>query len=157
MAKEIERKFLVKNDDFKNNSVAVLFRQGYLSTDIDRVVRVRIEGNQAKLTIKGRNSGMTRDEFEYEIPVDQAKELLDKLCLKPIIEKYRYKVEVDNLIWEVDQFMGDNEGLIIAEVEVPSEDYRFDIPEWIDKEVTGIERYYNSYISQHPYKNWQKN
>lgn len=157
MAKEIERKFLVKNDDFKNNSVAVLFRQGYLSTDIDRVVRVRIEGNQAKLTIKGRNSGMTRDEFEYEIPVDQAKELLDKLCLKPIIEKYRYKVEVDNLIWEVDQFMGDNEGLIIAEIEVPSEDYRFDIPEWIDKEVTGIERYYNSYISQHPYKNWQKN
>ena len=100
---------------------------------------------------------MTRDEFEYEIPVDQAKELLDKLCLKPIIEKYRYKVEVDNLIWEVDQFMGDNEGLIIAEVEVPSEDYRFDIHEWIDKEVTGIERYYNSYISQHPYKNWQKN
>lgn len=157
MAKEIERKFLVKNDNFKNNSVAVLFRQGYLSTDIDRVVRVRIEGNQAKLTIKGKNSGMTRDEFEYEIPVDQAKELLDKLCLKPIIEKYRYKVEVDNLIWEVDQFMGDNEGLIIAEVEVPSEDYRFDIPEWIDKEVTGIERYYNSYISQHPYKNWQKN
>ena len=157
MAKEIERKFLVKNDDFKNNSVAVLFRQGYLSTDIDRVVRVRIEGNQAKLTIKGRNSGMTRDEFEYEIPVDQAKELLDKLCLKPIIEKYRYKVEVDNLIWEVDKCRGYNEGLIIAEVEVPSEDYRFDIHEWIDKEVTGIEIYYNSYISQHPYKNWQKN
>lgn len=154
MATEIERKFLVSSDDYKKLALPVYYRQGYLSASSTCVVRVRIAGEKAYLTIKGRTKGLTRDEFEYEIPVDEANEMLSKMALTHIIKKNRYIIEFAGNTWEVDEFLGDNAGLVIAEIELQSEDAPFDKPVWVGKEVSDEGRYFNSSLSQNPYTNW---
>jgi len=154
MGKEIEKKFLVKGDSWRENSTGVLFRQGYLSTIKERTVRVRTIDSKGFLTIKGITVGATRAEYEYEISVSDANEMLDSLCEKPIIEKNRTKIEYKGLIWEIDEFFGENEGLIFAEVELDSEDQDIALPEWIGEEVTGDHRYFNSNLIRNPFKNW---
>ncbi len=154
MGKEIEKKFLVNSDSWREKSEGVLFRQGYLSTIKERTVRVRTIDSKGFLTIKGITVGATRAEYEYEISVSDANEMLDSLCEKPIIEKNRTKIEYKGLIWEVDEFFGENEGLIFAEVELDSEDQSIALPEWIGEEVTGDHRYFNSNLIKNPFKNW---
>ncbi|MBO7337802.1 MAG: CYTH domain-containing protein [Paludibacteraceae bacterium] len=153
MAKEIERKFLVTSDAYKN-SPRKYYKQGYLSTDPDKTVRVRVAGDRGFITIKGRNSGVTRAEYEYEISVGDANEMLDNLVKTGLIEKWRYVCEHDGKTWEVDEFLGDNAGLVVAEIELGSEGEAFAKPEWVGDEVSGDARYYNSSLSQHPYKDW---
>lgn len=153
---EIERKFLVLSDTYKHEAQkSTRITQGYLSTDPERTVRVRIKGEQAFLAIKGKSnkSGTTRVEVEEEIAIDKAKTLLD-LCLPGIIDKTRYEVALGNHTWEIDEFYGDNQGLILAEIELTSELETFVRPEWIGKEVTGNNKYYNSQLSNNPFKNW---
>lgn len=155
---EIERKFLVKSDDFKNQAFAQnKIAQGYLSSVPERTVRVRIKGKKGFITIKGlsQGNGMSRFEWENEIPVDEATELL-KLCEKGKIEKMRYEIKSGNHVYEVDEFYGDNEGLVMAEIELKSEEETFEKPEWLGEEVTNDERYYNAYLSKNPFKDWQK-
>ena len=154
MGVEIERKFLVKNDDFKKFSSGTLYHQGFLSTDKERVVRIRLARNKGFLTIKGITKNSSRTEFEYEIPGDDAKFLLEVICLQPTIKKYRYKVAVDNDLWEVDEFLNENEGLVIAEIELKNEFQQFEIPPWIGEEVTNDPRYYNANLVQKPFKTW---
>ncbi|MBZ2208436.1 CYTH domain-containing protein [Massilia soli] len=154
MGVEIERKFLLTGDDWRSLGEPVLLRQGYLSSQPDRVVRVRIEGERATMTIKGRSNGATRGEWEYEIPLPDANELLDQLCEKPIIEKYRRRIAFAGLTWEVDEFLGENKGLMFAEVELESEDQQFDKPSWIGEEVTDDSRYYNSSLIRLPFSKW---
>jgi adenylate cyclase len=154
MAKEIERKFLVNGIEWKNLAKGTEYRQGYLSTIKERTVRVRTIDNTGYLTVKGISTGATRLEYEYEISVADAHEMLDKLCERPLIEKKRYKIEFGGLIWEVDEFFGENEGLVVAEVELQDENQDIRRPEWIGKEVTGDPRYFNSNLSKTPYKKW---
>jgi adenylate cyclase len=154
MGIEIERKFLVNGEAWKDLSTGTTFRQGYLSTEKERTVRVRTINDKGFLTIKGLTRGASRAEFEYDIPADDANQLLDELCLKPLIEKKRYKIQHDGLIWEVDAFFGENDGLIVAEIELESEDQMFTKPEWVGAEVTGDPRYYNANLIANPYKNW---
>jgi adenylate cyclase len=154
---EIERKFLVKNDSFKTAAFAQnRIAQGYLSSVPERTVRVRIKGEKGYLTIKGitNETGMSRFEWEKEIPVDEAKNLL-LLCEKGVIDKTRYEVKMGKHTYEVDEFYGENEGLIIAEIELQSEDETFDKPNWLGQEVTIDQRYYNSNLSVNPYTKWQ--
>lgn len=153
---EIERKFLVTSEDFKaaaftQNRIA----QGYLSSVPERTVRVRIKGNKGFLTIKGASneSGRSRFEWEKEIPIDEAKELL-KLCEKGVIDKTRFEVKIGHHTFEVDEFYGDNQGLIVAEIELSSENEKFEKPNWLGKEVTNDNRYYNSNLSKNPFVNW---
>ena len=156
MAIEIERKFWIKNKNWKviaNAPEGTVIKQGYLNTDKERTVRVRIYGAKAFLTIKGKSVGMTRAEFEYEVPVEDAIELL-QLCHQPIIEKKRYKIAQDNVIWEIDEFEGINEGLILAEVELESETQAVHIPNWVGEEVTGDIRFYNSNLVNNPFTKW---
>lgn len=152
---EIERKFLVKDLEVIKNLKGNRITQGYLSTDPERNVRVRIKGTKAFLTIKGisNDSGLSRYEWEKEISIVEAEELLE-LALPEIIDKTRYEVPQDRLIWEIDVFHGHNDGLIIAEIELPSEDTAFTKPSWLGDEVTGDSRYYNSYLSEKPFKVW---
>lgn len=154
MGVEIERKFLLAGDAWRSLGEPVLLRQGYLSSQPERVVRVRIEGERATMTIKGRSSGATRGEWEYEIPLADANELLDQLCEKPIIEKYRSRIPFAGRTWEVDEFLGANKGLMFAEVELESEDQQFDKPSWIGEEVTHDARYYNSSLIRLPFSQW---
>lgn len=154
MAKEIERKFLVTNEDWRSDDASE-YRQGYISLDKERTVRVRMAGNKAYLTVKGLTKGATRREFEYEIPLTDATEMLANLCRRPLIEKQRHKVLYGGLIWEIDEFFGENSGLIVAEVELESEDQPFERPPWLGKEVTGDSRYYNVNLVQKPYANWK--
>ena len=156
MGKEIEKKFLITGDQWRKLAEGVLYRQGYLSTVKERTVRVRTIGKTGYLTIKGLTVGATRLEYEYEVSVSDSNEMLDELCEKPIIEKKRYKVEHNGLIWEIDEFFGDNQGLIYAEVELTSEDQEIKKPEWIGDEVTGDPRYFNSNLIKHPYSKWEK-
>ena len=153
MAKEIERKFLVNRDLFKPTSEGDYIAQGYLSSTPERTVRVRIKNNRGYLTVKGKNTGISRSEFEYEIPTNDAKELLT-LCEPSIIVKRRYNINVNDSKWEVDIFEGDNEGLIVAEIELASEDESFSKPDWIGEEVSFDVRYYNSHLSKQPFKSW---
>ena len=157
MSKEIERKFLVKSE-YKNFAIKhEKITQGFLSTVPERTVRVRVKGKKGFLTIKGigNKSGTTRYEFEKKISLNEASELL-KICEKGIIEKTRYVIPTDkNLFFEVDEFYGDNEGLVLAEIELPTENTKFKKPDWLGKEVTGDKRYYNSVLKQNPYKNWK--
>lgn len=156
MGLEIERKFLVKNDTWKEKvSKSISIKQGYLSSDIERTVRVRIFGNKGFLTIKGKNDNLTRKEFEYDIPLNEAKSLLE-LCKKPIIEKTRFLVKEYGKIWEVDVFEGENEGLIIAEVELESENQELQILEWVGEEVSTDSKYFNSSLISNPFVNWEK-
>ena len=154
MGIEIERKFLLAGDAWRGLGQAVLLRQGYLSSTRERVVRVRIEGEQAMLTIKGANVGATRSEWEYPIPLADAAELLDGLCEQPLIEKYRHRIEHAGMVWEVDEFLGANAGLVVAEIELASEDQPFEKPEWIGAEVSGDARYYNANLIRHPFSQW---
>lgn len=161
MGKEIERKFLVKNKSYKSLANGTHYQQGYIPTVNGMTVRIRIAGDKAFITLKDHAVGFTRHEFEYPIPVDEAQRMLDLMCAKPQIDKYRYVVPATspvaehNLCWEVDEFLGDNQGLTIAEIEVPSEDTIFDIPDWVGEEVTGDKRYYNSHLCNCPYKDWK--
>ena len=153
---EIERKFLVKSEGFKENSfVKNEISQGYLNSNPERTVRVRIKGNQGYLTIKGKGNetGLSRFEWEKEIPVNEAKTLLE-LCESGVINKTRYEIKFGNHVYEVDEFFGENEGLFLAEIELQSEDEAFEKPDWLGKEVTNIKKYYNSHLSKNPYKNW---
>ena len=150
---EIERKFLVKTEIFQGSMDKALMKQGYLSVDPDRVVRIRIEGDRAWLTLKGKGSGFSRPEFEYPLPVSDAEELL-LLCLFPPVEKSRHRLEVEGTHWEVDEFLGSNLGLLMAEVELESEDQSFIMPEWAGEEVTGDRRYYNSWLAGQPFSTW---
>lgn len=152
MAIEIERKFLVQGDAWRK-APAIYYSQGYLSRIKERTVRVRIAGEEAFLTIKGISAGASRAEFEYPIPVWDARELL-ALCEQPLIEKYRRKILHEGFMWEVDEFLGENQGLVVAEIELPAEDAYFDKPEWIGAEVTQDVRYYNSNLSREPYSSW---
>jgi len=154
---EIERKFLVRSEGFKTQS-SKKFKiiQGFLNTQPERTVRIRIRGDQAYLTIKGKSSknGLTRFEWEKEIPVVEAEELM-KLCEPGIIEKMRYLVEIEEHTFEIDEFFGENQGLIVAEIELHSENDTFEKPEWLGEEVTGEIRYYNSQLSKDPFINWK--
>ena len=154
MAYEIERKYLLAGDDWKNLAEGTLYRQGYLSTVKERTVRVRTIGEKAFLTIKGIMVGISRLEFEYEIPTDEANEILEELCEKPIIEKHRYKISYGGLVWEVDEFHGLNEGLVIAEVELESADQVIDLPDWVGEEVSGDPRYFNAALVRRPFNTW---
>jgi len=154
MPKEIERKFLVVGDDWRALGEGVLYRQGYLSTVKERTVRVRTVGEKGFLTIKGVSVGATRSEFECPIPVADAKQMLDELCEQPIIEKARTRIPLGGVTWEVDEFFGVNRRLIVAEVELQSEDQRFDKPAWIGAEVTDDPRYFNANLIAHPFSTW---
>jgi adenylate cyclase len=151
---EIERKFLLAGDAWRALAEPVLLRQGYLCSDPARTVRVRIEGVHATVTIKGKSAGATRGEWEYPIPVDEAGELLDGLCEQPLIEKYRRRIAWAGHTWEVDEFLGANAGLVVAEIELAAEDEAFARPDWIGAEVTGDPRYYNSSLIRFPFAQW---
>ena len=157
MGKEIERKFLV-NDKINKVLSKVNSKhcsQTYLASDNEKVVRVRILGKKGFLTIKSKVIGISRHEFEYEIPLDEANKMIDLFGVQ-VIEKKRYLIPIKNHTWEVDVFEGVNKGLIIAEIELQSEDEQFDIPHWILKEVTGDVKYYNNNLQKHPYSSWLK-
>ena len=154
MAKEIERKFLVKGDVWRSLAEGTKYRQGYLNSAKERVVRVRTINDKGFLTIKGITVGATRSEFEYEIPLEDTDFMLDQLCEQYLIEKNRYKIKLGDLIWEVDEFFGRNDGLIVAEVELTSEDQEFEKPDWIGEEVTSDPRYYNSNLVKEPFTEW---
>lgn len=155
MAKEIERKFLIKSTEYRHLAEAVNYRQGYICIFEEKVVRIRLAGDKAYITIKGAATGYTRDEFEYEIPPDDARQMLDKFCKKPLIEKTRRVIALTDKTWVVDEFDGENEGLTVAEVELLFPDEPFEIPVWIGREVTGDPRYNNSNLVINPYKNWR--
>jgi adenylate cyclase len=153
MALEIERKYLIKEDVWRK-AKGKKCRQGYLNSDKKRNVRVRTIDGKGYLTVKGVARGAARVEFEYEIPAAEAETMLDDLCEKPLIEKKRYNITHKGLVWEVDEFFGENQGMIIAEVELESEDQKFIKPEWIGQEVTGDPKYFNSNLVHHPYSKW---
>lgn len=155
MGKEIERKFLVKSNEWKSLAKGTSYRQGYLSTVKERTVRVRTIDDKGFLTIKGITVGATRVEYEYDIPAVEADYMLSNLCEQPLIEKNRYKIDFAGLVWEVDEFCGQNDGLIVAEVELTSEDQKIDLPAWIGDEVTSDPRYFNANLTKHPFKNWK--
>lgn len=154
MAKEIERKFLVDLSAIKLPREGKIIQQGYIQTASNTAVRVRRYGEQAFLTIKGENRGASRSEFEYEIPVGDAEDMLNELCMKPFIAKVRYEIQVGKHSWELDIFSGENTGLCIAEIELTSEQEDFAIPPWVQSEVTGDSRYYNSNLVKHPFMSW---
>jgi adenylate cyclase len=154
VGQEIERKFLVRGEAWKTLGVGTRMRQGYLSTDPERVVRVRVDGEAATLTIKGRSVGATRGEWEYPIPLSDAEEMLTQLCLRPLVEKIRYRITQHEMLWEVDEFLGDNAGLVVAEIELTAEDQAFIKPQWVAEEVTHDARYYNANLLRHPYSAW---
>ena len=154
MAQESERKFMITGEAWGELAKGTAYRQGYLSTVKERTVRVRTIDDKGFLTIKGITVGATRAEYEYEIPAGDANEMLDDLCEQPIIEKKRYKVPLDGFIWEIDEFGGVNEGLIVAEIELESEDQKFNKPDWIGDEVSGDPRYFNSNLIANPFTTW---
>lgn len=158
MAVEIERKFLVdhaKWQAFKqaNELVGMPFKQGYLSEG-SATVRVRIKGETGVMTVKGKTVGLSRLEYEYEIPTADAEEMLEALCKKPLIDKHRYFYQDGDLTWEIDEFHADNDGLIVAEIELPSEDASYSKPDWLLEEVSNDSRYYNVNLAKHPFSAW---
>jgi len=152
---EIERKFLVKNKLWEPINEGFFIQQGFLNTAKERVVRIRLKGDKAFLTVKGKIEGITRKEFEYEIPYKEGKQLLD-LCEFSLIEKTRYHFHYKEMLWEVDEFYGDNKGLIIAEIELENEAQVFEKPDWLGEEVTQDFRYYNNNLTKFPYTKWNK-
>lgn len=156
MGIETERKYLVKGDDWKKQEKGQLYQQGYLSSHPDRTVRVRTAGDSGYLTIKGRTTGASRSEYEYPIPYPDAQEMLEQLCEKPIIEKIRYRIDYKGLVWEVDEFQGENRGLVVAEVELTDEQQLVVLPDWVDREVTAEARYYNANLVSHPFSQWDE-
>ncbi|WP_432743976.1 CYTH domain-containing protein [Methylobacter sp. G7] len=157
MAIEIEHKFLLANDDWRKYvSHSVEYRQGYLSSQATSSIRVRISNDHAWLNIKTATVGTHRHEYEYEIPMTDANEILMHLCRKPLIEKARHFVTDDNHLWEIDEFAGDNQGLIVAEIELDETGQSFSKPDWLGLEVTGDLRYYNNNLAIHPYSEWRE-
>lgn len=156
MGTETERKFLLASGEWRENATGQLFRQGYISSHPGRTVRVRTCNNYGYLTVKGKSSGITRLEFEYPIPLDDANSLLEQLCEHPLVEKIRYLVDYQGFRWEIDEFLGENAGLFIAEIELTAEDQPFPKPPWLGKEVSGDSRYFNSNLRENPFKNWGK-
>lgn len=155
MGQEIERKFLVKGDSWRINNGTPI-RQGYLHNEKGGAVRVRANEERGYLTIKGSIKGITRLEFEYEIPVAEANEILDGLCQKPILEKLRYEVFVDGMKWEIDEFYKENAGLILAEIELETENQEFTKPDWLGIEVSDDSRYINANLVKNPYSKWER-
>jgi adenylate cyclase len=156
MATEIERKFLLRDDSWRQLADAgTRFSQGYLIGSSRASVRVRIEGDQANLNIKSATLGIHRHEFEYPVPLDEAREMLETLCEKPIIDKIRYRLHYGKHEWEIDVFEGDNAGLVVAEIELQHEDEPFERPDWLGEEVSHDVRYYNVNLVKHPYKDWK--
>ena len=157
MGLEIERKFLVTNDDYKKEARSrIWIRQGFLTDDLKRAVRVRIVGDNAFITIKGKNVGAARHEFEYPVDKADAKIMIEEICIAPVLSKYRYLVDLDGLTWEVDEFKGENEGLVIAEVELPKLGHKLVLPVWAGREVTHDKRYYNASLVRSPYRKWKQ-
>jgi CYTH domain-containing protein len=154
MSVEIERKFLVQGDSWRDLAPGKHYRQGYLSTVASRTVRVRVVEDKGYLTIKGATVNATRAEYEYAIPVQDAHAMLDTLCERPLIEKTRYRIEYQGLTWELDEFAGENAGLLLAEVELDSEDQVIALPDWVGEEVTGEPRYYNASLIANPFSQW---
>jgi len=155
MGIEIERKYTLKNDSWRNNvSHNERMVQGYLAGNDRASVRIRIIGDKANLNIKSATLGIYRQEYEYQLPLDDAEKMLNDLCEKPVIDKVRHYVMYDNKKWEIDEFSGENQGLIVAEIELDSEDEKISLPDWADKEVSGDPRYYNVSLVKHPYKDW---
>lgn len=155
MAQEIERKFLLVGEGWRGLAVGIGYRQGYLYASKERSVRVRIAGEKGYLTIKGKTIGAARSEYEYEIPLEDAREMLDILCPQPQIEKKRHTIFHRGFTWEIDEFSGLNQGLIVAEIELETEDQAFERPEWIGEEVTGDPRYYNAALCVAPFSTWK--
>jgi adenylate cyclase len=152
MAQETERKFLVKDDTWRaGNPSGLFYRQGYLSRAKEQVVRVRSAGGKGFLTVKGITRGISRAEYEYEIPVEDANHMLEDLCERPLIEKRRYEVPFEGMTWEVDEFLGGNLGLVLAEIELSDEGQEVILPPWVGEEVSGDPRYYNAYLVKHPF------
>ncbi|MDY6920349.1 MAG: CYTH domain-containing protein [Pseudomonadota bacterium] len=161
MALEVERKFLVRDDSWRTlpdgtEVEGVPFRQGYLPTADLTTVRVRLEGTRARLTIKSKNQGLTRQEYEYAIPQQDANEMLDRLCRQPQIEKTRYYRRENGLLWEIDVFAGPNAGLVLAEVELEHPDQEVRLPPWVGREVSDDSRYFNVNLARHPYSEWSR-
>ena len=165
MGTEIERKYLVKAAEWRSHlqklqqefpELGEQYCQGYIPTINRTTVRLRIIGSQGYITIKSPTKGYTRSEFEYPIPLEDARQMLKTLCVKPLIEKTRYKIKHGNLIWEIDEFVGENKGLIIAEVELENEAQKIELPHWIDKEVRD-KKYFNSSLVKYPYSQWKEN
>ncbi len=154
MGIEIERKFLIDTDKLPPLTNSYTIKQGYIQTVDHTTVRVRIRDQDAFLTIKGKSVGASRLEFEYPIPLQDANDMLEALCQSSVIEKMRYLVEYEGHTWEVDVFEGSNKGLVVAEVELDSEEEAFTLPSWVTKEVTDDVRYFNSNLVEHPYSNW---
>jgi adenylate cyclase len=155
MPVEIERKYLLRNDEWRLHvSEGTKYKQGYLVGSKHASVRVRIEGDKAYLNIKSATLGVRRQEYEYPIPVDEANEILTTLCEQPLVEKTRYIAECNGLEWEIDVFEGMNHGLIVAEVELENENQKIELPAWCGKEVSDDPRYYNVNLGKHPYKEW---
>jgi adenylate cyclase len=155
MAWEIERKFLVRGDGWRRGESGVPCRQGYLSLDPMRTVRVRVAAGRGTLTVKGITRGEVRREFEYEIPLDEAEAMLAELCVSPLIIKTRYRVREEGRLWEVDLFSGENEGLVLAEVELEGSGQSIRLPSWVGEEVTADPRYTNANLVQNPFKYWR--
>ena len=154
MATEIERKFLTIGEGWRSSEAVTSIRQGYLVAEKERSVRVRIRGDEAWITVKGGGAGISRSEFEFPIPVEEACEMLDTLCLPEQIDKHRYLVSLGDHTWEVDEFHGANEGLVIAEIELSSEDESFDRPDWLGEEVSDDPRYFNARLIREPFTRW---
>lgn len=156
MTREIERKFLVVGDAWRSLAAGIRCRQGYLSTTKERTVRVRLEGSRGTLTIKGLTRGISRLEFEYDIPAVDASVMLDELCERPLVEKVRYLVHDGPTTWQIDEFTGDNAGLIVAEVELDDAHQTFRRPSWLGAEVSDDPRYFNANLVRHPFRSWSR-
>ena len=154
MGMEIERKFLLLNEDWKVGATGTFLHQGYLNRHPQRSVRVRVKGQQAFMTIKGMVSEISRFEYEYPIPLDDAEHMLKELCEPPTLEKTRYLVEYEGMCWEIDEFHGENAGLVVAEIELENEEQPFAKPPWLGEEVSQDSRYLNINLSRHPYCQW---
>lgn len=156
MGIEIERKFLLAGDEWRDLAEGIWYRQGYLLSQQERTVRVRIAGDKAFLTIKGASSGISRLEFEYLIPVEDARVMLAELCDQPIIEKKRHRIPYQGFVWEVDEFFGENAGLLVAEIELEDEGQEFAKPSWVGEEVSADGRYSNASLVKNPFSAWKR-
>jgi adenylate cyclase len=154
MGKEIERKFLVRDDAWRKGARGTFCRQGYVVASDDCVVRVRVAGEKACLTIKGRKTRLSCLEYEYALPVAEAMDMLERICLRPFIEKTRYSIAVGGMTWDIDEFAGDNEGLVVAEVELEQEDQVIALPEWVGREISLDPKYLNMNLMKYPYGRW---
>lgn len=156
MADEIERKFLLRDDRWRAHiERSVRQVQGYLGSVETCSIRIRIEGDKASLNIKSATLGVSRSEYDYPVPKNEAEEILEHLCRKPLIDKTRHFIQAGKHVWEIDEFHGDNDGLIVAEVELAHPDEAFERPDWLGEEVSYDTRYYNVCLVEHPYKDWR--